>query len=55
VFFTATDVFLFTNYTGLDPESNMNTPGLGGIGGYGIDFGNMAKPKGFNFGLTLKL
>ncbi|PUV23396.1 SusC/RagA family TonB-linked outer membrane protein [Sphingobacterium athyrii] len=55
VFFTATDVFLFTNYTGLDPESNMNTPGLGGIGGYGIDFGNMAKPRGFNFGLTLKL
>lgn len=55
VFFTATDLLMFTNYTGLDPESNLNTPGLGGIGGYGIDFGNMGKPKGYNFGLSLKL
>lgn len=55
VFFTATDLVMFTNYTGLDPESNSNTPSLGGIGGYGIDYGNMGKPKGYNFGLTLKL
>jgi len=55
VFFTATDLFMFTNYTGLDPESNSNTPGIGGIGGYGIDYGNMGKPKGYNFGLSLKL
>ena len=55
VFFTATDLLMLTNYTGLDPESNLNTPGLGGIGGYGIDFGNMGKPKGYNFGLSLKL
>ncbi|MGJ1360169.1 MULTISPECIES: SusC/RagA family TonB-linked outer membrane protein [Sphingobacterium] len=54
VFFTATDLFLFTNYTGLDPESNSNTAGLGGIGGYGIDYGNMAKPRGFNFGLNMR-
>ncbi len=54
VFFTATDLFLFSNYTGLDPESNSNTAGLGGIGGYGIDYGNMAKPRGFNFGLNLR-
>lgn len=55
VFFTATDLVMFTNYTGLDPESNANTPGLGGIGGYGIDYGNMGKPKGYNFGISLKL
>ena len=55
VFFTATDLVMFTNYTGLDPESNSNTPALGGIGGYGIDYGNMGKPKGFNFGISLKL
>ncbi|MGJ1268845.1 SusC/RagA family TonB-linked outer membrane protein [Sphingobacterium spiritivorum] len=55
VFFTGTDLLLFTNYTGLDPESNLNTPGVGGIGGYGIDYGNMAKPRGFNLGLRLKL
>src|SRR5690606_36035192 len=55
VFCTATDVVLFTNYTGLDPESNSNTPGLGGIGGFGIDYGNMTRPIGVNFGLRLKL
>lgn len=55
VFFTATDMIMFTNYTGLDPESNSNTPALGGIGGYGIDYGNMGKPKGYNFGISLKL
>lgn len=55
IFFTATDLVMFTNYTGLDPESNSNTPGIGGIGGYGIDYGNMGRPKGYNFGLSLKL
>ncbi|MBE8713082.1 SusC/RagA family TonB-linked outer membrane protein [Sphingobacterium sp. KB22] len=55
VFMTVTDLLMFTNYTGLDPESNINTPGVGGIGGYGIDFGNMGKPRGFNFGLSLNL
>lgn len=55
VFFTATDLLMFTNYTGLDPESNLNTPGVGGMGGFGIDFGNMGKPKGYNFGISLKL
>jgi len=54
-FFTATDLIMFTNYTGLDPESNSNTTGIGGIGGYGIDFGNMARPKGFNLGVNLQL
>ena len=55
VFCTLTDLVLLTNYSGLDPESNSNTPGLGGIGGYGIDYGNMARPIGMNFGLRLKL
>ncbi|MGV6944584.1 SusC/RagA family TonB-linked outer membrane protein [Sphingobacterium kyonggiense] len=54
-FCTMTDLVLFTNYTGLDPESNSNTPGIGGIGGYGIDYGNMTRPIGVNFGLRLKL
>lgn len=55
VFFTATDLVMLTNYTGLDPESNSNTPGIGGMGGFGIDFGNMGKPRGYNFGVSLKL
>ena len=55
LFCTLTDVVLLTNYSGLDPESNSNTPGIGGIGGYGIDYGNMTRPIGFNFGFRLKL
>jgi len=54
-FVTLTDVVLITNYSGMDPESNQNTPGLGGIGGYGFDLGNMGRPFGMNFGLKIKL
>lgn len=52
---TLTDVLLFTNYSGMDPESNSNNPSLGGIGGFGIDYGNMGRPLAVNFGLRLKL
>jgi hypothetical protein len=53
VFITATDVFLITNYTGLDPVSNSNTVGVGGSSGVGIDFGNVPVPRGINIGLRL--
>ena len=55
VFTTLTDVVLISNYSGMDPESNQNTPGLGGIGGFGFDLGNMGRPFGMNFGLRVKL
>jgi hypothetical protein len=55
VFVTATDVFLITNYSGIDPDSNGTTPATGGLGGYGIDIGNMGRPLGVNFGLRVKL
>jgi hypothetical protein len=55
VFVTATDVFLITNYSGIDPDTNATTPTTGGLGGYGIDFGNMGRPIGVNFGLRVKL
>ena len=55
VFATATDVFLITNYSGMDPDSNANNPSTSGIGGYGIDLGNMGRPFGMNFGLKIKL
>jgi ferric enterobactin receptor len=55
VFCTATDVLLFTNYTGLDPETNSNNASIGGVGGFGVDGGNMGKPRGYNFGVRLKL
>jgi ferric enterobactin receptor len=55
VLFTVTDALLFTNYSGTDPESNATNTASGGIGGYGIDYGNVGKPIAFNLGLNLKL
>jgi len=53
VFVTATDLFLLTNYTGLDPIVNGNTAAVGGSGGTGIDFGNFPVPRGISFGLKV--
>jgi TonB-linked SusC/RagA family outer membrane protein len=50
VFVTATDLFLLTNYSGMDPIVNGNTAALGGSSGVGIDFGNFPMPRSFNFG-----
>jgi hypothetical protein len=50
VFVTATDVFLWTNYTGLDPIANGNDAAVGGSGGVGIDYGDFPIPRGINFG-----
>jgi hypothetical protein len=51
VFVTGTDLFLLTNYTGLDPISNGTSASVGGSGGVGIDYGNFPIPRGLNFGL----
>ena len=53
VFVTATDLFLKTNYTGLDPIVNGNTAAVGGSSGTGIDFGNFPVPRGISFGLKV--
>ena len=53
VFITATDVFLWTNYTGLDAIANGNDAAVGGSGGVGIDYGNFPIPRGLNFGLKM--
>ncbi|NCI50443.1 SusC/RagA family TonB-linked outer membrane protein [Sediminibacterium roseum] len=54
VFVTVTDAFLLSNYSGIDPDSNGTTPATGGLGGYGIDIGNMGRPLGFNVGMRVK-
>lgn len=51
VFITATDLLLFTNYSGLDPVANANTAAVGGSGSVGVDYGNFPTPRGLNFGL----
>lgn len=53
VFITGKDLFLLTNYSGLDPIVNGNTAATGGSGAAGIDYGNFPMPRGFNFGLKM--
>jgi hypothetical protein len=53
VFVTGTDLFLLTNYDGLDPVVNGNTAAVGGAGGVGIDYGNFPIPRGIDFGLKV--
>jgi TonB-linked SusC/RagA family outer membrane protein len=53
VFLTGTDLFLWTNYTGLDPIANGNDAAVGGSSGVGIDYGNFPIPRGINFGFRL--
>lgn len=50
---TLTDLFVFTNYTGLDPIVNGNTAAVGGSGGAGIDFGNFPMPRGIALSLRV--
>lgn len=55
LFFTGTDLFLLTNYSGQDPVSNSNNvSSRGGVSGAGFDLGNLAMPQGFNFGLKVQ-
>lgn len=50
---TLTDLFVFTNYSGLDPIVNGNTAAVGGSGGAGIDYGNFPMPRGIAFSLRV--
>jgi TonB-linked SusC/RagA family outer membrane protein len=51
---TGTDLFVLTNYSGLDPIVNGNTAAVGGSGAAGIDYGNFPMPRGVAFGLTVR-
>lgn len=52
---TATDLFMWTNYTGGDPGVNGTTVATGGSGSMGIDYGNLPIPKTFNFNIRIGL
>jgi len=52
VFVTGTDLWMATNYSGLDPVVNGNSAAVGGSGAAGIDFGNFAMPRGINIGIN---
>ncbi|MBS1566301.1 MAG: hypothetical protein JST39_18100, partial [Bacteroidetes bacterium] len=55
IFATGNDLILITNYNGADPAVNGNTAGTRGVGAYAFDYGNIATPKAFNFGLRVTL
>ena len=50
---SGSDLYLKTNYSGLDPIVNGNTAAVGGSGASGIDFGAFPMPRGLNFGLKI--
>ena len=54
LFVTGTDLFILTNYTGLDPLSSASNPATGGSGSVGIDYGNFATPRAFSFGVKVR-
>lgn len=51
IFITGNDLFLITNYTGADPSVNSNTSATNGAGGSGMDFGSLALPRSYSFGI----
>lgn len=53
IFITGTDLFILTNYSGLDPVGNANSAAVGGAGGYGFDYGNFPVPMGLNLGVRV--
>jgi hypothetical protein len=52
---TATDLIMWTNYTGGDPGVNGTTVATGGSGSMGIDYGNLPIPKTFNLNVRVGL
>lgn len=55
VYVTATDLFMITNYTGADPEVNGTNSSTRGSGAAGFDYGTLARPRTFSFGISVKL
>ncbi len=51
--FTADNVLLFTNYSGVEPEVNTLGSGRSGLGGSGIDYGSVPSSRAYSLGLTI--
>jgi hypothetical protein len=48
-----TDLFTWTNYSGIDAVGNSNSAAMGGVGGMGIDVWGIPSPRGISFGCNL--
>jgi hypothetical protein len=51
---TGTNLLLFTNYSGMDPETSTAGAGVVGSGSVGIDYCGVPATSGFAIGLNLK-
>lgn len=47
------DLFLLTNYSGIDPTGNATSSAVGGTGGVGFDMLSIGAPRGFSCGLNI--
>ena len=50
--FVANNLFVITNYSGIDPETNINGQGNDGRG-FGTDFGLYPRTRSFAVGLNV--
>ena len=53
VWVKGTDLFTWTNYSGIDVVCNSNSASLGGSGGVGIDLWGFPNPRGLAFGVNM--
>jgi hypothetical protein len=51
---SGTNLLLFTNYSGMDPETSAAGAGVIGSGSVGIDYAGVPSTAGFTFGINLK-
>jgi TonB-linked SusC/RagA family outer membrane protein len=51
--FTGTNLWLWTNYKGMDPEVSVSGSGTGGSGSMGIDYCGVPATRSFTFGVNL--
>lgn len=50
---TGTNLFVLTNYKGMDPETSVSGSGTGGSGSSGIDYCGVPATAGMSFGINL--
>ena len=53
VWVAANDLFVITNYSGIDAVGNTTSAALGGTGGEGYDTWSIPNPRTFSFGINL--
>jgi len=48
-----TDLFILSNYSGIDPAGNGTSSAVGGTGGVGFDMLSIGAPRGLSCGLNI--